>query len=78
MQVGELEGAREGEDEGDVVCGGGGGVFGEGFGGGEGMGWDAAGKGGVVVDVEFEEVVEGVGEGRVGAVDFCEGEWVSW
>lgn len=50
--------------------GGGAAAGGDGFGRGEGVGGDSAGQGGVVVDVEFEEVEDGVGEGGVGAVDF--------
>lgn len=34
---------------------------------------DAAREGGVVVDVEFEEVEERIGEDGDGAVDFWEG-----
>lgn len=35
------------------------------------MGGDATGQGGVVVDVEFEEVKEGVVYSFKGAVDVC-------
>lgn len=79
VQVRELQGAGDGDDEGDVevVGGGGGGGDGEavdggggggGGGGGEGPRGDAAGHGGVVVDVEFEEVEEWVGDEGDGAV----------
>lgn len=59
VQVGELEGAGQGEDQGDEFFGG------RGRGAGVDVRWgpggDAAGEGGVVVDVELEEVEEGVG-----------------
>lgn len=64
-----MERAGEGENERDVVVRDGGWVFVEGFGEGEGMGGNAASQGGVVVDIEFEEVVEGVGKDWVGAID---------
>lgn len=40
-------------------------------GGGQWAGWDAAGEGRVIVDVEFEEVKEGVGDKVYRTVDFC-------
>lgn len=52
MQVGALKGASQGEDEGNVIVLGGG-TVGDGREGGERMGGDPAGQGGVVVDVKF-------------------------
>ena len=45
--------------------------------GGGGTGGDAAGEGGVIVDVEFEEVEEGVCDEGDCAVQFCEAVAVS-
>ena len=68
MEMGELESTGEGEDERDEVVVRGGGGYGY-LVGGDGGRWYAAGKGGVVVYVEFKEVEEGVVYGFEGAID---------
>lgn len=66
VQVGALQGSRQREDERDVVVALRTGGAGD---GGQRVRRDAAGQGGVVMDVEFEEVEEWVGDGGDGAVD---------
>lgn len=66
VQVGALEGAGQREDEGHVFL-----LWRLGAGEGDGRGGaggETAREGRVVVDVEFEEVEEGVGDGGDGAV----------
>ena len=57
VEMGELQGSRQGELEVRVVRS-----------GGRRPRWEAAREGSVIVDVEFEEVEEGVRESRDGAV----------
>ena len=62
----QLQGAGEGEDEGDVLLGGG--RLADRLDVGRGAGGQAAGQGGVAVDVELEQGEEGVVDHGDGAV----------
>ena len=67
VQVAQLQGAGQREDQGDVFLGGG--RLADGRDVGRGSGGQATGQRGVAVDVEFEEVEEGVVDHGDRAVD---------
>ena len=69
MEVGKLKGARESEYQRYVVVGSRGCDQGQGYlGGGQGMRRNAAGQRGIVVDIKFEEVEEGIVNGFEGTI----------
>lgn len=69
VQVAQLEGAGEGEDERDVFLHVG--LLADGLNVRRGSGWETAGERCVVVDEELEEVKEWIGDHGDGAIDFA-------
>ena len=73
MEVGKLERAAKGEDQGNEIIGGGCGR--QGVYGVDRVGGDAAGEWGIVMDVEFEEVEQWVVDFGNRAIDICMDQW---